>query len=151
MKMKIELRRFNLIDYFRFLLLTLDKNYSKEFSKSFFGYIIGGIKNLFNINKFYKFAILFNSKFAGSIALYKTEKDYELGYFILREFRGKGVATKAGKKILKFGFGKLKLNKIIANTDWDNKASQKILKKLGFKVIRKDKKEKEFLWEKRLK
>lgn len=148
-KMKIELRKFNIIDYFRFLGLTLNKNYFGEFSKSFFGYITQGVKNLFNKNKFYKFAILVNRRFAGSIALYKDKKDYDLGYFVLREFRGKGVATKATKKILDFAFKKLKLDRITATTNMNNKASQKILKKLKFKKIKENKKEKEFIWEKR--
>lgn len=150
-KIKVELRRFNIIDYFKFLRLTLNKQDSKELDKSFFGYLFKGLKSLFRREKNYKFAILINKKFAGSIALYKENEDYELGYFILRNFRGRGIATKASKKILNFGFKQLKLNKIIANTDLDNKASQKILKKLGFKIIKENKKEKELLWEKKSK
>jgi len=133
------------------LRLTLNKQDSKELDKSFFGYLFKGLKSLFRREKNYKFAILINKKFAGSIALYKENEDYELGYFILRNFRGRGIATKASKKILNFGFKQLKLNKIIANTDLDNKASQKILKKLGFKIIKENKKEKELLWEKKSK
>lgn len=149
--MEIELleKKFNIIDYFRFLGLTLDKQYSRELDNTFFGYLFRGLKSLFRKEKDYKFAILIDRKFAGSIALYKEKKDYEWGYFILREFRNKGIATRASKKILNFAFKKLKLNKIIATTDLDNKASQRILRKLGFKKIKENKKEKELLWEKR--
>jgi RimJ/RimL family protein N-acetyltransferase len=148
-KVKIDLRKWNTNDFFRYLRLTLNKDYSKEFSSNFFGYLFcQGIKNLFIKNKDYKFAILVYGKFAGSVALYYKKEGYELGYFILKKFRGKGIANKSAKKIMDFGFRKLKLKKIMATTDMNNYISQKILKKLDFKRIREDKKEKEFIWEK---
>lgn len=147
--MKIELRKFNAIDYFGFLRLTLDKNYSEELDNNFFGYIFTEISSLFSERKNYRFAILVNNRVAGSVGLFNTPEGYELGYIILKEFRSKGVASKAAKKTLDFGFSKLKLNKIVAVTDIDNGVSQKILKKLGFKKIKENKKEKEFIWEKR--
>ena len=69
--------------------------------------------------------------------------DNEIGYFVLKEFRGKGVATKSVKRMLTFGFKKLKLKRITAVTAFGNKASQRILKKFGFRIIKTDKKEKE--------
>lgn len=147
--MRIELRKFNIADYIRFLSLTFDKKYSKELDKSFFGYVFSGLKSLFRKEKDYKFAILVDRKFAGSVALYKEKRDYELGYFILREFRNKGIATKASKKAMNFGFKELRLSNITSSTDKKNKISQKIMKKLGFRLIKENKKEKEFIWEKR--
>jgi RimJ/RimL family protein N-acetyltransferase len=146
---KIKLRKWNIIDYFRFLRLTLNKSYSGEFSNSFFGYLLKGLKSLFKREKDYKFAILVNRKFAGSIALYRIKKEYELGVIIMKKFRNKGVATEASKKVLDFGFNKLKLKKILATTDLDAQISPKILRKLGFRKIKENKKEKEFIWEKR--
>ncbi|MDO8528453.1 MAG: GNAT family N-acetyltransferase [Nanoarchaeota archaeon] len=147
---KVELRKFNIVDYFRFLLLTLNKDYSRELDNTFFGYIFKGIKSLFLKKKYYKFAILVDDKFAGSIALYyNKDTNYELGFIVLRKYRNKGIATEASKKILDFGFNKLKLKKIIAITDISNKTSQRVLRKLGFKIIKENKKEKEFIWEKR--
>ena len=146
---KIKLRKWNIIDYFRFLRLTLNKSYSGEFSNSFFGYLLKGLKSLLKREKDYKFAILVNRKFAGSIALYRIKKEYELGVIIMKKFRNKGVATEASKKVLDFGFNKLKLKKILATTDLDAQISPKILRKLGFRKIKENKKEKEFIWEKR--
>lgn len=144
---KIKLRKWNMLDFFRYLKLTLDRSYSKEFSSNFFGYLFfQGIKNIF-IKRDYKFAILADGKFAGSVALYYKDGDYELGYFILGKFRNKGIATKASKEIMRLAFNKLKLKKVISTTDFDNKISQKILRKLGFKKIKE--KNKEFFWEKR--
>ena len=148
--MKIILKKWNLKNFFRFLFLTINRGYSEEFSRNFIGYLFyQGIKNIFIKNKDYKFAVYVNNSFAGSVALYYKKEGYELGYFILKGFGGKGIAGKSAKKMLNFGFNKLKLNKVIATTDLDNKASNKILRKLGFKLKKKDKKDKEVLWEKR--
>lgn len=151
--MKIELRKWTIFDFFRYLRLTLNKDYSDEFSETFFGYIIGKLMKLFKSKREYKFAILVNGKFAGSVALFESfdykKGNYELGYFVLKKFRNKGIATKASRKVLDFGFDKLKLKKIIAITDIDAKFSKKILRKIGFKIKKRDKKNKEFLWEKR--
>ena len=147
--MKVELRKFNITDYFKILRLVLNRNYSGEFSQSFFKYIYQGVKNIFAGNRLYKFAILVNKKLAGSVGLFKIKKDYELGYFVLKEFRNKGVATQASKKVLDFAFKKLKLKKVIAITDINAKFSEKILRKLRFKKMRENKKEKEFIWERK--
>lgn len=58
----------------------------------------------------------------------------EIGYFIKKEYRGKGYATEACKLIINYGFDKLKFHKIYADTDHDNLISQNLLKKLGFKI-----------------
>jgi RimJ/RimL family protein N-acetyltransferase len=150
--MKIELRKFNIIDGFRILRLTLNKEYSQETETTFFSYLFKIIKSFFKKEKIYHFAILVSGKFGGNIGLTeKKNKEYELGYLVLKRFRNKGIATKAIKEILNFAFKKLKLNKIKAITDKNNKASQKVLIKNKFKLMKRDKKNKELLWEKRLK
>jgi len=146
--MKIRLRKFNILDYFKFLKLTLNPETSKEFDKTFFGYIYQGIKNLFVKNNSYTFAILVNKKFIGSIAIYKEEKNYEIGYFIIPEYRKKGIAKKAVKEILNYSFNYLKLKKIIASTEINNKPSIKVLKDSGFKITKRNKKENELIFEK---
>ncbi len=146
--MKIELKKFTLRDYIRFIILKLNRDYSNEFSESLFEYLFDKIKRLFMKQKDYITSIFVNGKFAGSVGLYAIKnKKSEVGYFVLREFRSKGVATKATQKILNFGFKKLELNKITAITDKKNIASQKVLKRLGFEIIKENKKEKEYIWE----
>jgi len=147
--MKVELRIFNFVDYLRFLLLTLNKESSKELDNNFWGYLFKGLRSLFKKNRDYKFAILADGKFAGSAALSYTKEGYEIGYFVLKKYRGKGIATKAARDVLNFGFKELRLRKVLALTDTDNKSSNKILAKTGFKKIRENKKEREFLWKKR--
>ncbi len=104
--MKVALRKFNLIDFCRFLSLKLNKKTSNELSNTFFGYIFAGLKNLFKGGKIYKFAILANGKFAGSISLYNPKNGvYEIGYFVFKEYRNKGIATKRRRKFsLRNGF-----------------------------------------------
>jgi ribosomal-protein-alanine N-acetyltransferase len=58
----------------------------------------------------------------------------EICYFIEDKFRGRGFATEASRTMINFCFRKLKFRKIYADTDPDNLASQKVLKKLGFKL-----------------
>ena len=56
----------------------------------------------------------------------------EIGYGILKEFEGQGYATEAVKLALKWAFGHSKVNAVEAETEPDNAASQKVLKKCGF-------------------
>ncbi len=58
----------------------------------------------------------------------------EVCYMIDKDYRKKGYATEASKIIIDFCFKRLGFHKMYADTDPDNKASQKVLKKLGFKL-----------------
>lgn len=73
----------------------------------------------------------------GSGGFWKISKEHyraEIGYDLLPEFRGKGIMTEAVKAMIEFGFGKMKLHSIEANTDPENLPSNKMLEKLGFKL-----------------
>lgn len=56
----------------------------------------------------------------------------ELGYFLAQKHWGKGFATEATTACKLYGFGKLGFREIIAITDLENTASQKVLEKIGF-------------------
>ena len=58
-------------------------------------------------------------------------EEIELGYLLARKFWGEGLATEAAT-CLKYGFEKLKFKEVIAMTDLENVASQKVLEKIGF-------------------
>lgn len=84
----------------------------------------------------YKRAIVVDGKFVGTISLYnpnENKKIFEIGYFIARPYWNKGIATKAVKDMCGFGFKKLKLKRIWANTQSNNPASSRVLEKAGFK------------------
>lgn len=72
-------------------------------------------------------------QFAGWAGLaYLPEFDeIDLGYRFLPEYWGSGLATEASREILNFGFDKLKLRKIIAIAMKENKASIRVMEKVG--------------------
>lgn len=55
----------------------------------------------------------------------------DLGYRFLPEFWGSGLATEASRAILTYGFEKLELKRIIAIAMKENKASIKVMEKVG--------------------
>lgn len=56
----------------------------------------------------------------------------ELAYWLGPEFQGKGIMTEAGLKIIDFAFNELKLHKIVVGHHLQNKASEKLINRLGF-------------------
>lgn len=87
--------------------------------------------------KAFAFTIFADKKIVGHIILENPDKHkthYEVGYFIGKNYWKKGIATKAVKEILKFGFKNLKLKRIWGSNDSDNPASGRVLEKAGFKL-----------------
>ncbi len=83
----------------------------------------------------YEFGIIFKNKFVGTVVLENPnqgKKAYEVGYCIAKEYWGKGIATKAVKKIVRFGFSKLKAKRIWAGVLSNNPASARVLEKTVF-------------------
>ena len=62
------------------------------------------------------------------------EKNPEIGYGILDEFQGHGYATEAVTLAVEWAFGHPEIIAIEAETDPENAASQKVLKKCGFEA-----------------
>ena len=75
----------------------------------------------------YPLAIIFKNskKIVGTITIRvdKSNNKGELGYWIGRNYWGNGFATEAVKRLIKFGFEELNLNKIWASAISRNKAS----------------------------
>jgi ribosomal-protein-alanine N-acetyltransferase len=57
-----------------------------------------------------------------------------LGFYLAREFWGRGLATEAGRAFVDFGFGELGLRRIVTAVEVGNAASVRVLEKLGFGV-----------------
>jgi RimJ/RimL family protein N-acetyltransferase len=71
----------------------------------------------------------------GSIGLHGTNSrnhSGEIGYWIRTSQAGQGIASESAALILKFGFGELKLHRIVLRAMTDNHASIRIAEKLGF-------------------
>jgi len=78
------------------------------------------------------------NKLIGAVALFHLDwynfKAGEVGYTINKEYRKKGYAAESVGSLIDYCFEKMKLRKIYADTEPDNKGSQGVLEKLGFKL-----------------
>ncbi len=63
-----------------------------------------------------------------------TDGVTEIGYGILPKFCGNGYATEAVGTVVKWALNQPEIKSVIAETDIENIASQKVLKKIGFKA-----------------
>jgi [ribosomal protein S5]-alanine N-acetyltransferase len=59
-----------------------------------------------------------------------------LAFYLARPYWGQGFATEAGSAFVRFGFGELGLRKIVTTVDARNRASLRVLEKLGFALDR---------------
>ena len=88
------------------------------------------------------FAVVASGWVVGGIGLaYIEGHKAELGYWLAKNHRGRGVMTRAVRIICSFGFQKLKLRRIYATVFSRNKASARVLEKAGFRfegVLRKE-------------
>ena len=66
-----------------------------------------------------RFSIFLKNKMIGGIGLYIEQKDKtaEIGYSLSKNYWGKGIIPEAVEKVFHYGFTKLKLEKIFAQTD----------------------------------
>jgi [ribosomal protein S5]-alanine N-acetyltransferase len=55
-----------------------------------------------------------------------------LGFYLAREFWGRGLASEASRAFVTFGFDELKLSRLVTAVEVGNAASVRILEKLGF-------------------
>ena len=86
----------------------------------------------------YIFGIVPNdsSEVVGTLGVHDVSaihKKAEIGYWLAKKFRGRGIMPEAIGLALKFCFKELKLQRVQAPTLPDNVISQKLLKSCGFK------------------
>ena len=81
-----------------------------------------------------RLSIRLNDALIGGIGLTHGDDDYcELGYWLGREYWGRGYATEASNSLLNYVRENTSLRKFRANVYKENIASSKVLQKLGFK------------------
>jgi ribosomal-protein-alanine N-acetyltransferase len=87
----------------------------------------------------YAFAVLAGGRLAGTLELSNVSRgpfeSATLGYWVAREFNGRGLATAAVGAVVTEAFGPLGLHRVEAGTLVDNRASQRVLEKNGFTPI----------------
>jgi RimJ/RimL family protein N-acetyltransferase len=71
----------------------------------------------------------------GHIVFYKYfgEHTYEIGWVFNPKYHNKGYASEAAQAILKFGFEKMKLHRIIATCQPQNIPSYRVMEKIGMR------------------
>lgn len=76
-----------------------------------------------------------SGRFIGMIGLHPVNehRKAEVGYWLGKEFHGRGYAGEALMAVLRFGFETLDLNKIFATHFTQNPASGKVMEKAGMK------------------
>lgn len=62
---------------------------------------------------------------------YNCELEYEIGWILNNGFHGKGYAMEVSIALFDYGFHKLKLKRIVAETDINNQKSIALIKSLG--------------------
>jgi ribosomal-protein-alanine N-acetyltransferase len=76
-----------------------------------------------------------NNELIGTIGFWNITKEHyraEIGYLLHPAQQRKGIMKEAIKKVLVYGFSTMKLHSVEANTNVNNKASQKLLESVGF-------------------
>ena len=88
-------------------------------------------------------AVLKDGSFCGIfsiIGLVKTHRALtynkaELAYWLSRKYQGQGIMTEAGRRVLQFAFKELGLHKLFVSHFSINKASENLIKRLGFRYV----------------
>lgn len=83
---------------------------------------------------FYLVALKDSGTPVGMCGLIKRDglKDIDIGFAFLNNYTGKGYGDESARAVIQFAKEKLHLNRLAAITIPDNKASEKLLLKLGF-------------------
>ena len=92
------------------------------------------VKILANESGIHK-TILFNDQVAGNIVCWEQDGEREVGYWVGKEFWGKGIATKALAEFI----NQVKIHPLVAHVAKHNIASRRVLEKCGFTFIKEDK------------
>lgn len=60
----------------------------------------------------------------------------EIGWWVWKEYWGRGLATEAGRAVIDFAFGEAGLSRLVAIADVPNLASIRVMQKLGMRYER---------------
>ena len=84
---------------------------------------------------FYELAVMLGNKHIGAVSVWIEEECIaELGWILHRDYCGRGYATEASLAIKAFAIEQLKAKKLVAHCDSRNKASQRVMQKLGMSL-----------------
>ena len=74
-----------------------------------------------------------SQEFIGWCGLWRLKEsgEIEVGYALKPKFQGRGFATEAAEVFLRYGFGELLFEKIVAVTRPENERSRRVMERLG--------------------
>lgn len=78
-----------------------------------------------------------STQMMGTVGIYNINQVHhkcEMGFWLQKEFWGKGYINEAAGAVINFAFDQLKLHRIEATVETENTASIKTLSKLGFRL-----------------
>ena len=98
---------------------------------------LGIIRTVFNNPQTFAVCLRENGKPVGSVGLHRNdlaEKDdeYELGYWIGREYWGQGIIPEAAEELVRYAFETLGANRLWCGHYEGNLRSRRVMEKLGF-------------------
>ena len=114
--------------------LLWEPHESVEFTKKFIDIILSKYKS----GEYNDWAIVLkeNKKMIGTCGLTRIDernRTVEIGYVINPEYWGRGLATEAAKRVVKFAFEELGANRVEARFLYGNERSLNVMKKIGMK------------------
>jgi RimJ/RimL family protein N-acetyltransferase/SAM-dependent methyltransferase len=81
----------------------------------------------------YQFAVVEAGRVAGSIGLrVGANETGHIGYWCAAEARGRGIATRALRRVCRYALDELELDRLELTADVENFASQRVAEKVGF-------------------
>jgi RimJ/RimL family protein N-acetyltransferase len=63
----------------------------------------------------------------------RDHRQGEIGWTLAAEYRGQGYATEAARALIDYGFHSLGLHRVHADTNGDNRASRRVMERLGMR------------------
>jgi len=82
-----------------------------------------------------QFTIFHEGEYAGRMGIEDIGKSAEFGLWMNPKFQGRGFATEAGIAVINWAFENLEIEKVTSKVFIENKASQRVHDKIGFKEI----------------
>jgi len=81
------------------------------------------------------YTIWFKGEFAGTVGFHNTDRvneKTEIGYWLVRNMKGKGIITRSCRELISLAFEKMGMNRITIKCATGNTASEKVASRLGF-------------------
>lgn len=84
-------------------------------------------------------AIIYRDQLVGNVGLHnigEPEKCGEIGYWLSKNFQGRGIVSRTVKKMIALGFEKYHLNRIFIEAAMENLPSRAVCERLGLELHR---------------